>query len=335
MHEDKTHEGPLVSVVMPVYNVERFLDQAIDSILRQDYPNLELIAIDDGSTDSSGRILDEYGSSDRRIRVVHQSNQGVVAAANKGIALAKGEYIARQDSDDISFRSRIGQQVALLEKHADLELVTGSFEGFDEDDEFIYREILPADDDDIKRALYLRNPIGHGSTMFRKRTLEEIGGYGANGDTRGLAEDYELFLRLAKRGRFQALEGAMYRWRINTKGLTSTHNKLMADITKEHINDIWAGGCPKVLGTRELRRRGNRYWHTYKKRGVAMKQVLLADNAQLGIRMIKHGFVLNGIRQLLAVLLVGRSGLHAVHMRFRYIRKGTAAAVRRKMWFSS
>jgi glycosyltransferase involved in cell wall biosynthesis len=332
MQKTETDSTPLVSVVMPVYNVEPYLLQAVGSILNQTYRNLELIAVDDGSTDDSGNILDELAKTDARMTVVHQQNQGVVAAANHGIELATGKYIARQDSDDISFLRRIETQVAVLESQPDVELVTGVFEGIDEDDEFIYRDVLPADDEDIKRALYLHNPIGHGSTMIRKTTLLEVGTYGANGDKRGLAEDYELFLRLADKGKFVALETPTYKWRINRKGITSTQNKLMADIMQEHIRRLWQGYCPRVMGTRELRKKGVHYMRTYKKRGVSMKATLLADNAQMGVKMIRFGHPVRGVRQILAVLLVGRSGIRAVRKRIMYLRQGTTDAIRRKIW---
>ncbi len=325
--------SPLVSIVMPLYNVGPYLEQAINSVLNQTYRNLELIAVNDGSTDGSGDTLDTYAKRDPRLKVFHRTNQGVVAAANYGIEQAQGEFIARQDSDDVSFPRRIEQQVATMLDHPEVELLTGSFEGFDEDDEFIYRDVLPACDEDIKRAMYLRNPIGHGTTMFRSATLRSVGAYGANGDRRGIAEDYELFLRLADKGDFMALEAPMYHWRINRKGITSTQNKLMVQIMREHIDALWRRSSPSIIGTAELRRRGNYYLRTYKKRGVSMKYTVLADNAQMGIKMIKYGHGIMGIRQLFAVLLVGRSGIHAVRMRFRYLRQGTAAALRRKIWF--
>lgn len=325
---------PLVSVVMPVYNVEPYLVQAINSILNQTYRNIELIAVNDGSTDGSGRILDEYAKRDARMIVIHQENKGVVAAANLGSERASGKYVARQDSDDISFVRRIELQVAALESNTDVELVCGGFEGFDEDDEFIYRDVVPASDEDIKRALFLRNPIGHGSTMYRRETFFKIGGYGANGDQRGIAEDYELFLRLASQGEFLALESSLYHWRINRRGITSTQSKLMADIMKEHIAGLWrAKPCPRVIGTRELRRRGRHYTKAYKKRGIGMKEVMLADNAQMAVKMIKHGHLIKGLRQAVAVFLVGRSGVIAVFKRIKYLYLGTFAAIRRRMQF--
>lgn len=90
----------LVSVIVPVYNVEPFLRQCLDSIIGQTYPNLEIILVDDGSTDNSGRICDEYGLADDRIKVVHKANGGLSSARNSGLSIANGDYIAFVDSDD-------------------------------------------------------------------------------------------------------------------------------------------------------------------------------------------------------------------------------------------
>jgi glycosyltransferase involved in cell wall biosynthesis len=324
MTNAQTH--PKVSVLMPVYNAERYLKQAIDSILDQTFTDFELIAINDGSTDKSGQILDYYKDIDGRVIVVQRENRGLVATLNEAIQLAKGEYLARQDSDDISFSTRFEKQVEVLEANENVVLVSGGFEVFDEQDEYLYREVLPTDDEDIKRAMYLRNPIGHGSVMFRKAACIEAGMYG---DKAGPTEDFELWSRLAKLGKFSAVEGAAYHWRVNTQGITSNNNKLQAQLMKEHINNIWQKSFPKVMTSHILRQRGKYYYKTYTKRGVAMKENMLADNAQLAVKMVRRGHVVKGIQQMVAVALVGRSGLRAVYYRLHHIRKGSTSAFRR------
>lgn len=97
---DNPMDLPLISVIIPVYKVEKFLPKCLDSIIGQTYKNLEIILIDDGSTDNSGKICDEYALKDTRIRVVHQKNQGLPLARNAGLKIAHGEYIAFVDSDD-------------------------------------------------------------------------------------------------------------------------------------------------------------------------------------------------------------------------------------------
>lgn len=322
--------NPKVSVIMPVYNTAQFLKPALESILEQTFTDFELIAINDGSTDSSGNILDEYKMRDSRLIVVHQDNQGVVATANTALGLARGKYIARQDSDDASFNTRLEKQVAILDTQPEVVLVTGCFEVFDEDDEHLYREILPAEDEDIKRAMYLRNPIGHGSTLIRSASYADAGLYGDNGDTRGIAEDYELFSRLATKGKFMGVESATYKWRINTRGITYTQNQLMAQIMKGLIDNLWTREFPRIIGSRELRLRGRHYCLTYDKRGIAMKNTMLADNAQLAVKMVRRGKVLRGIRQLLAVMLASRSGAQAVFYKIYAIQRGMVGAIWRR-----
>ena len=97
---DRNSTGELISIVVPVYNVEKYLRECLESILKQTYQNLEIILVDDGSTDCSGKICDDYAGKDRRIAVVHQKNQGVLAARNTGIKKAHGRYIGFVDGDD-------------------------------------------------------------------------------------------------------------------------------------------------------------------------------------------------------------------------------------------
>jgi glycosyltransferase involved in cell wall biosynthesis len=324
----KADQTPKVSVLMPVYNAERYLKQAVDSILDQTFTDFELIAINDGSTDKSGEILDYYKGIDDRVIVVQRENKGLVATLNEAIELAKGEYLARQDSDDISFSTRLEKQVAVLDADNEMVLVTGAFEVFDEQDEFLYREVLPADDEDIKRAMYLRNPIGHGSVMFRKSVCINAGMYS---DECGPTEDFELWTRLARKGKFTALEAAMFHWRVNTLGITTTNNSLQRTLMKDHLENLWQLGKPRVIGSRELRLKGAHYRSVYQDRGVAMKENMLADNAQLAVKMIRRKHVLDGMHQLFSVALVGRSGTKTVLRRLSLIRKGSAEAVKRRL----
>ena len=116
---------PLVSVIIPVYNVEKYLERCVDSVLAQTYTNLEIILIDDGSTDTSGKICDEYAQKDARIRVLHKKNTGIADTRNIGLDISKGEYIAFVDSDD--FVASIFIEVAMdamLNEQCDLVALT-------------------------------------------------------------------------------------------------------------------------------------------------------------------------------------------------------------------
>ncbi len=297
---------PRISVIMPVYNTERYLKEAIDSILNQTYENFELIAIDDGSKDTSGKILDHYASIDKRVIVVHQENSGIVKTLNRGIEMARGEFIARMDGDDISFATRFEKQLEVLDAHSDVVLVAGSFEIIDEEGEYIYREVVPVRDRDIKRSMLLRNPIAHGSVTFRKAACEKVGMYS---DAFGPTEDFELWSRLATVGTFAALEESIFRWRINTRGISSNNNKLQLEIMKRHTAALWAIKFPTVLSAKTLRNDGRKYFQNYKKRGFDMRNLILADNTKIALRMIRSGRPLLGLHQLFAVMTSTRTGL--------------------------
>ena len=110
-------ETPLVSIIVPVYQVEAYISECVESLLAQTYTNLEILLVDDGSTDSSGEICDEYAVKDDRVRVVHQRNQGPSVARNSGLDHMKGEYVAFVDSDDVVLPDFIESLYELLEKH--------------------------------------------------------------------------------------------------------------------------------------------------------------------------------------------------------------------------
>lgn len=134
------HDGPLVSVVVPVYKAEKLLPKCVDSILAQTYQNIQLILIDDGSPDSSGQICDAYAQKDQRVLVKHTANQGVSAARNEGIALADGEYLAFVDSDDYLSPGFLAAGLHhLADGDADL-FISGLVEEFYQDDKLVKRE---------------------------------------------------------------------------------------------------------------------------------------------------------------------------------------------------
>ena len=124
---------PLISVIMPVFNGENFLQDAVGSILGQTFTDFELIAIDDGSTDNSTALLESFRLNDRRVIIQrHTENQGVTAALNTGLALARGKYIARMDADDISLPVRFEKQVAFMETHPEIDILGSAVRLMDE-----------------------------------------------------------------------------------------------------------------------------------------------------------------------------------------------------------
>lgn len=179
---------PLVSVIMPVYNAAPYLREAIDSILNQTFTDFELLAIDDGSTDNSRNIISEY--TDSRIRlIVNDKNLKIVKTLNKGIALSRGKYIARMDSDDISVLDRLEKQVKYMELHPDVDICGSNFRVFGTFGEEL--ACYPSDDVSIRKAMIKSCSFCHPSVIMRKASLVR---YNLKYDEQFLyAEDYDLW----------------------------------------------------------------------------------------------------------------------------------------------
>lgn len=185
-----------VSVVMSVYNGERFLAEAVDSILDQSYQDLELVVIDDGSTDRSAGILEQRRRIDPRLRVFPQSNMGLTRSLNRGVTLSSGRYIARMDADDVADRKRIERQVEFMDAHPAVGLLGTGYYEIDAEGRVLGVKTFPTDDRTLRAALIRYNPFFHASVMLRREVFAEVGLY----DERWpLVEDYEMWLRVAAR----------------------------------------------------------------------------------------------------------------------------------------
>ncbi|MBW4530024.1 MAG: glycosyltransferase family 2 protein [Aphanothece saxicola GSE-SYN-MK-01-06B] len=188
---------PLVSVVLPVYNCEDYLGAAIESILSQSFHSFEFIIINDGSKDRSAEVM--TGFQDERIRIVHQTNQGLAATLNRGIALSRGQYIARQDQDDLSYPERLARQVAHMEAHPDCVLL-GTWAQILEVDRPVDRfHRHPVDEAELRYLMLFNNPFVHSSVMLRKEAVQQVGGYTTDPE-RQPPEDFELWSRLSRVG---------------------------------------------------------------------------------------------------------------------------------------
>lgn len=190
---------PRVSVILPVYNGEMFIQRAIDSMLAQTFRDFELIVLNDGSIDGTKAILD--AQKDPRIRIVHKQNEGIAKTLNKGIELASGEYIARMDADDESSPERLERQIAYMDTHSDIAVLGTALE-------IIYKNrkqirYFPETHEQVLRHIVKINPIAHMSTIVRKKVLEDVGGYNIAYDCSlglGSGEDYHLWVKIIANG---------------------------------------------------------------------------------------------------------------------------------------
>lgn len=321
---------PLLTVLMTVYNAEGFLKESMDSILRQSFTDFEFIIINDGSSDGSKEIIDQYATIDRRIRAIHQKNHGLVYSLNKGIGLAKGKIIARTDADDISMDNRLRDQMDFLDANPEVVLLGGGFEIIDHEGYYIETVHPPASDRDIRRTLLLRNPFGHASVMFRKEAAEAAGLYS---DEHGPTEDYELWIRLRSHGKLAALSRPVYRYRLNQSGISFNSNGTQSDFAILHGKKLWATSPPKVLGRSELRRQFRRYIKASDRPsyGAAVAHQFLSDNTQLALKMLRNRMFLSGIKQLFAVATCNRTGIKVIRARIMITARGIYHAARKQL----
>jgi glycosyltransferase involved in cell wall biosynthesis len=205
-------DNPLVSVLMPAYNARRYLAEAIESVLGQTWRDFELLVIDDGSTDDTAAIAKRYEARDPRIRVMTRSNGGIGAALNAGLEAARGELIARMDSDDVCLPERFARQVEFLRQMPDCVLVGSRVMLIDSEGASLFEmEDVPTGHEEIEALLLqARWSIVHPAVMMRREVVRQIGGY--DNDVVPV-EDHDLFLRLAEVGRLANLPEVLLRYR--------------------------------------------------------------------------------------------------------------------------
>lgn len=185
-----------VSIILPVYNAELYLSEALDSVLAQTYRDFELICIDDGSTDASLSILTKYSKIDSRIVVVSRENKGLVYTLNEAIKMSKCRYVARMDADDICEPSRLEKQITLMNTQ-NLAVVGSSYSYIDDKGDWLGVRNLPTKNFIIKYLMDFGSPFCHPSVIFNKELLGDDLVYDANFTH---CEDYELWLRCRDRG---------------------------------------------------------------------------------------------------------------------------------------
>lgn len=204
---------PKVSVLLPVYNTEPYVKGAVESILLQTFSDFELIIINDGSTDGSQKIIDSF--KDPRIVKLKQPNKGLVASLNKGLAMAHGQYTARQDADDVSMPTRLEKQVKYLDSNPSVIVVGCNLLTLEKGKK--PREIkYPPDDATIRLGLFSWSSIPHGAAMYRTAVVRGIK-YRQPGWP---AEDYDLWPRLAPLGKFANIDEPLYKMRLNREGIS-------------------------------------------------------------------------------------------------------------------
>lgn len=250
---DETRGTPRVSVLMPVYNADRFLSEALGSVLVQTFGAFELVCVDDGSTDDSLAILRRYAERDTRVRVISRPNTGICGALNDGLNACRGEYVARMDADDLCAPHRLAMQADYLDAHPDCIAVGSWVRRIDPYGSPAGSQEPPLDHDTIDAQL-LRGDASamvHATLMLRRDALLAIGAWDRRFDW---VEDLDLFLRLTEAGRVANLPHHLYSYRRHVESVCATKNDVMyprlAEVLREAYRRRGIDGEPDLAALR-------------------------------------------------------------------------------------
>lgn len=228
---------PVVSVLMSAYNTEQYVAEAVKSILKQTFTDFEFLIIDDGSTDSSLKILKRFAAQDPRIQLISRENRGIARTRNELLNQAQGEFIAVTDSDDITAPNRLALQVEFLRQHPEIVCVASSFDVVDEKNRYLSHCDVPLDDADIQQLLLKGiSLLMHPVAMFRKSVLLEIGGYD---EAMVASSDLDLWLRMGEVGKLANLPETLLRYRLNKRSISHRKQTNQRDHAQEACERAW------------------------------------------------------------------------------------------------
>lgn len=238
---------PLVSVIIPAYNAEVFITRTLQSVLNQTYKNLEVIVIDDGSSDRTSEIVKAIALQDSRLRLLQQPNSGVAAARNLGIQMSQGEFIAPIDADDIWYPQNLERQVRVLATaDSSVGLVYSWSVDIDEEDLLQGGFHVSELEGNVYEALVYRNFIGNASAaMIRRACFEKVGGYDPKLKQQNAqgCEDWDIYLRIAKFYQFRVVREFLvgYRQLIGSMSsdytaMSKSHLLVMNDVQKQRTD---------------------------------------------------------------------------------------------------
>lgn len=219
-----------VSIVTVYYNRAEHVSASIRSLVDQTFPDLEIIVVDDGSTDGTWAALQEF-AAEPRVRLLRQANQGFTRALNNGIQASKGTYVAVHGSGDISFPERIARQVAVLDRREDVQVVGCLYDNSESHNAAVQRGLTDLDPD-LFRQLLRRDPFTHGALMYRREGFERVGGYR---EFFRFAQDRDFLLRLAEFGTYEIVPELLYR---RNKPTNSVNNDFQKSLIQEYFADF-------------------------------------------------------------------------------------------------
>lgn len=223
-------KNPKVSVLMPAYNAEKYIGEAIDSILNQSFKDFEFIIIDDCSLDKTWKIIKKYQRKDKRIVALKNTNNlKICQTLNRGIKEAKGKYIVRMDADDWSFPDRIKKQFEYMDHNKKVAISGGSMIICNSNLKAYARRSYPSEDMQLRKIIFRFSPFSHPTVIFKTDIAKKIGGYGTL-----YAEDIEFYLNMRKYGKFGNLDDDLIKYREVATSMTREKLKITEINTLRH-----------------------------------------------------------------------------------------------------
>jgi hypothetical protein len=242
-----TTDQPLVSVVMVIRDIERFVAEAIESILNQTFRDFEFIIVDFGSTDRSKAIAASYAAKDSRIRLSEIPPCGYIEAKIAACLLPKGRYIAIQDADDVSDPARLEAEVDFMEKHLEVGLLGGAVRWIDSQGKFLKTaDDYPTEDRELRVALKERNPFWHPTVLFLREAYVRAGGYRVPASP---SDDYDLWLRISEHYQCANLRQVVLKYRIHPQQLSLRKRKdqILCALAAQASAFLRAAGKPDTM----------------------------------------------------------------------------------------
>ncbi|MCE5181796.1 MAG: glycosyltransferase [Betaproteobacteria bacterium] len=289
MSQENQVPFPRVSVLMTIYNAAPYLRAAIDSLIGQSFHDWELIAVENGSTDTSLSVLKSY--LDSRVKVFPlEKNIGRTPALRFAFDQAQGDYIAILDADDISSPDRLVRQVEFLDRHTDVALVGAWAHYIDEHGKVFDEFEPPVDQEELQDCLGWINPIVHSSAMYRRQLAQEAGGYPPNFVW---AQDFGLTLALAQRAKIAMIDDYLCQIRVLAASMTRSkkYQVLVAEETKMLFQ--------RAADLLELSAKGCRL----NRRAIAIAEI------RLGIATLRNDLILAGVKMVLRGFISSPSAL--------------------------
>lgn len=251
-------ELPLVSVVTATYNMGKYVGLAVESVLAQDYPAIEIIVVDDGSTDNTSEVLSKY-REDSRVKIICQENAGQTVAKNRAVQAAKGEYIAFCDADNLWLPNKLSRQIKYFNEHCDIAVVYGDITLIDADGDPLPTTQAKRYSGKITGRLLVDNFVTFNTALVSRRVLEAVGGFD---ESLRMGIDYDLWLRISVNHTFQYLPEPFVLYRIWGGQMSNKQEERLSNCFK--LLNNFLDKHPKSVTPDEV----NRGWaHTYVSRG--------------------------------------------------------------------